>query len=1021
MNNKLNSILQCFYWLSNIILLFITYGWILPANGTQLITDTLAGQCPIEFLITYLVLLVIPPISIVIGWINFRQKPQQLIRLFYGAELPLFILCLFRLFGLRELTPASSFVLGILFVGIAAFLAEMIWGYAEGNRLFSWVQMTSHSLFISLSYYVRFVLILYAIPVAFLMAFTFIHFGFAPNVDSTPFYFNSPLLLVMGWLLTKLYIQSSRRILVANALQYGRNRTIFGFITVLTAAVIFLLFSYQQQPQIEAFNLLQPNHSKSVSVQSHQQELLAKSEDIRAGLLNAYLYPYRYIGLNNDFLWNLLMFPFLYNGSNSDAVSLAKYSYFHFFDRSIEKAEKATIVRAIQSTANRNEVAEKLRNLDQENEWLSVWLHSQAITIQPQGDWADIEIHEVYENQAPDQQEISYTFSLPESAVITGVWLGETEDKSKRFPFIVSPRRAAEKVYQAEVQRRLDPALVEQIGPSKYRLRVYPIPPQLQPWEEQNSPKRATQMHLWLTYKVMQQEEGWALPRLAGKSNIYWNGETKRIRNGQDIKLAKNEWLEPFLPASKSLQIQEHQVNLAEGYRVSAKPLTAQDYVLPKGKRLAVILDTSRSMASHTKAVIETFNWLTEHGFADSIIDNNDADLYLSATLDAQPSRIDDLRQFNSGKMMFYGVIDFGKMLQQFLKLQGNTRYDGILLVTDTDSYDLYDDGGHLVKTSSGLYELVFEDSKPISVMPAPLWIVHLGGLPATVDDIILKLIQHSGGGLSATLPEVLQQMGTQAALGSSVVNVVDGYAWFVEKASGEVTNSKNFQPLAARQLILGLSREMDLSQLSALDRLHEIAKNYKIVSPYSSMIVLVNEQQKQALKQAETKSDRFGNLVQNSNNSLSHPNSSPQSFNPPSISLNLGAGFFSQANKGKQAEGKQYIWAINKAQQAYYTENGEFTESWEELGVGIRTETAMYKYVIRVTDRAAFSFAIPKNPAVKAYIGGVGLVSLVQGGDFTSQAVVCEASTTNLNILQAPRILANEFVVCGEGTQLIR
>jgi len=1011
MKNKLNSILHCFYWFSNIILLFITYGWILPANGTQLITDTLAGQCPIEFLITYLVLLVISPISIVIGWINFRKQPQQLIRLLYGVELPLFLLCLFRLFGLRELTPVSSFVLGTLFVGIAAFLAEMIWGYAEANRLFSWVQMGSHSLLISLSYYVRFVLILYAIPVAFLMAFTFIDFGFARNVYSTPFYFNSPLLLVMGWLLTKLYIQSSRRILVAHTLQYGRKRTIFGFITLLTAAVVFLLFSYQQQPQIEAFNLLQPNYSKSDSVQSHRQELLDKSEDIRAGLLNAYLYPYRYIGLNNDFLWNLLMFPFLYNDSNSDAVSFAAFSYFNFFDQPIEKAEKATIVRAIQSTANRNGVAEKLRDLDQVDVWKNVWLHSQAVTIQPQGDWADIEIHEVYENQTVNQQEISYTFSLPESAVITGVWLGETEDKSKRFPFIVSPRRAAEKVYQAEVQRRLDPALVEQIGPSKYRLRVYPIPPQLQP----------SQMHLWLTYKVMQKEDGWALPKLAEKSNIYWNGETKRIRNGQDINLAENEWLEAFLPASKPLQIQEHQVNLAEGYRVSSKPLTAQDYVLPKGKRLAVILDTSRSMASHTKAVAETFNWLKEHGFADSIIDNNDADLYLSATQDAQPSRLDDLRQFNSEKMMFYGVIDFCKMLQQFLKLQGNTRYDGILLVTDTGSYDFYDDGGHLVKTNSGLYELVFEDSKPISVMPpAPLWIVHLGGLPTTFDDKIWKLIQNSGGGLSATLPEVIQRMGTQAALGSSVVNVVDGYAWFVEKASGEVTNSENFQSLAAKQLILGLSREMDLSQLSAVDRLHKIAKNYQIVSPYSSMIVLVNEQQRKALKQAEIESDRFGYLVQNSNNSLSQPNSSPQSFNLPSISLNLGGGFLSQANKAKQAEGKQYTSSINKAQQAYYTENGKFTESWGELGVGIRTETANYKYVIRVTERAAFSFAIPKNPAVKAYIGGVGLVSPLEGGDFTSQAVVCEAETAGQYILQAPRILANE-VVCGEGTQGLR
>ncbi|MGA9380681.1 MAG: type IV pilin-like G/H family protein, partial [Phormidium sp.] len=127
-----------------------------------------------------------------------------------------------------------------------------------------------------------------------------------------------------------------------------------------------------------------------------------------------------------------------------------------------------------------------------------------------------------------------------------------------------------------------------------------------------------------------------------------------------------------------------------------------------------------------------------------------------------------------------------------------------------------------------------------------------------------------------------------------------------------------------------------------------------------------------------------------------------------------------SQANKAKQAEGKQYTSSINKTQQAYYTENGKFTESWEELGVGIRTETAMYKYVIRVTERAAFSFAIPKNPAVKAYIGGVVLVSPLEGGDFTPQAVVCEAETAGQYILQTPKILANEFI-CGGGTKGLR
>jgi hypothetical protein len=59
------------------------------------------------------------------------------------------------------------------------------------------------------------------------------------------------------------------------------------------------------------------------------------------------------------------------------------------------------------------------------------------------------------------------------------------------------------------------------------------------------------------------------------------------------------------------------------------------------------------------------------------------------------------------------------------------------------------------------------------------------------------------------------------------------------------------------------------------LDTIHEIAKQSQIVTPYSSMIVLVNERQKQSLKDAEQNSDHFkrtiedNQLPQPSNNSF--------------------------------------------------------------------------------------------------------------------------------------------------------
>ena len=52
----------------------------------------------------------------------------------------------------------------------------------------------------------------------------------------------------------------------------------------------------------------------------------------------------------------------------------------------------------------------------------------QEATVTENGDWGTIKIHERYENATPEDQEIFYSFSLPESAAITGLWLGTAEN-----------------------------------------------------------------------------------------------------------------------------------------------------------------------------------------------------------------------------------------------------------------------------------------------------------------------------------------------------------------------------------------------------------------------------------------------------------------------------------------------------------------------------------------------------------------------------------------------------------------
>ena len=207
-------------------------------------------------------------------------------------------------------------------------------------------------------------------------------------------------------------------------------------------------------------------------------------------------------------------------------------------------------------------------------------------------------------------------------------------------------------------------------------------------------------------------------------------------------------------------------------------------------------------------------------------------------------------------------------MLRQFDRLRGDTPYDAILLVTDEGSYELSADAG---------------EAPDLQVPLA--WMVHLGSLPAAYDDNTLSLIQDSGGGVTTQLPRVLQRMATEQRLGDRVVSVTDGYVWSLEKASetppaeapaktAEASQKdEGFFAIAARQLILGLSRQMDSTQLENLDAIHAIAKTYELISPYSSMVVLVNDEQRQMLQEAEASSDRFARAVEDGNEDLQQPN----------------------------------------------------------------------------------------------------------------------------------------------------
>lgn len=108
---------------------------------------------------------------------------------------------------------------------------------------------------------------------------------------------------------------------------------------------------------------------------------------------------------------------------------------------------------------------------------------------------------------------------------------------------------------------------------------------------------------------------------------------------------------------------------------------------------------------------------------------------------------------------------------------------------------------------------------------------------------------------------------------------------------------------------------------------------------------------------------------------------------------------FLNQANKAKQSEAKTTVGSMNRAQQAYFLEKGEFTgttaSDFGKLGLGVNTQTTNYKYTIAdggdksttVTNQAQ-----PQSTVIKAYVGGVKADQIAATKEATTLAILCEA-----------------------------
>lgn len=940
---RLDRIGKGLFWGWNLAFLCLMFLGFAPGLLPEAIEGVMDGDLPLPFLGVLLVATLLPLAVSLLGYARLRDSGRQLLALGFGVEGPLMALLLLRVFGVREANPAMALLLGLTFVGTMAFLWQLIdRGIEERAAWWQGLRWVVACLLALVGAYVAAWGCFYLLPglsvivevlQEWLEQLPTLPRAIAREFAGQPlhrwplmlmalpvsvFTFLMALALPLGslavWLGAWNRARGAARARLGGALMAG-----LALAAVLALSAVFTLAG--RQPQHRAFALLSKPPASPAEIQARK----ADDEALRLGLLNAYLASQRYVGVQGGVAHVARMYrslpwprldreaaesvqeayefwvsPLLYqpvsppkagNGDRSIGADPARAAelYLAHFDVPILEAERSTIARTLAANWDLDRGANDRMEVD-DREVLVTERGLELLTAA--GGWAELELHEVYQNQTAQEQEVLYAFSLPESAVITGLWLGESEDPAVRQPFKVAPRGAAQQVYVEQRERRIDPALVEQVGPRQYRLRAFPVPPRRWSGETgRRAQSPGAPLHLWLRFVVPAQpaavvtgagEKGderwvWPLPQLSDRSNAYWNRTTRWKLPAEVPAPVGQNWLPQALPADPAAAEPRAATLALAGWELDLEPVgpwTEAGTVSATGagevtgaledearlpRKLALLVDRSRSMEARSGEVASALEGLKDLEASGRI---GAIDLYLGAPA-ASGQRAEALRlaALRREQLWAYGGQDPSELLAEFQQLAGGAAHDAYLILSDASTFN----------------QTQTQTQAPAPWSAGPLWWIHLGGEVPSYPDVIQDILLNSGGGTAASVGEALRRWGLRAgAPAGAILEQVDGWRVTMRPAAGSArsagpsakspgalnagASSSPLRRVAARQVLQAQARLLAASagELASLDQLHRLAEVEAIVSPFSSMIVTVNDAQRKRLAELSKAEDRF-------------------------------------------------------------------------------------------------------------------------------------------------------------------
>ncbi len=130
---------------------------------------------------------------------------------------------------------------------------------------------------------------------------------------------------------------------------------------------------------------------------------------------------------------------------------------------------------------------------------------------------------------------------------------------------------------------------------------------------------------------------------------------------------------------------------------------------------------------------------------------------------------------------------------------------------------------------------------------------------------------------------------------------------------------------------------------------------------------------------------------------------------------------FLNQTAKARASEAKSNVGAMNRAQQAYFLEQSNFTSTPSQLGLSLKnSDNFNYTADNSVTNKVA-NYGTSTKPDIKSYSGGVFYTASSGSNEGFTTTILCESNNPGANTVAVADLTSDTTSGCGTNSKVVK